>query len=99
MQVSDSAWQSSRASPKHTTEDSRSPPARPAGSASQCNYPPLRRLPGKRCRWLALEDEQLAGLVLGSVGECGQRCLDPGETRFGRLLAHVLEGRNGAQLQ
>ena len=41
-QVSASAWQSSRASPKHTTEPSPSPPGPPAGSASRCNYPPRR---------------------------------------------------------
>ena len=34
-----SAWQSSRASPKHTTEPSPSPPARPAGSVPRSNYP------------------------------------------------------------
>jgi len=39
-QASASAWQSSRASPKHTTEPSPSPPGSPAGSASRCNYPP-----------------------------------------------------------
>jgi two-component system sensor histidine kinase VanS len=43
-QVKASAWQSSRASPKHTTEPSPSPPALPAGSASRCNYPPRHRL-------------------------------------------------------
>ena len=42
-QVSASAWQSSRASPKHTTEPSPSPPGPPAGSASRCNYPPRQR--------------------------------------------------------
>ncbi len=42
-QASASAWQSSRASPKHTTEPSPSPPGPPAGSASRCNYPPRRR--------------------------------------------------------
>ena len=44
-QVSASAWQSSRASPRHTTEPSPSPPASLAGSASLCNYPPRRRAP------------------------------------------------------
>jgi hypothetical protein len=39
-QASASAWQSSKASPKHTTEPSPSPPTPPAGSASRCNYPP-----------------------------------------------------------
>ncbi len=39
-QVSASAWQSSRASPKHTMEPSPSPPGPPAGSARRCNYPP-----------------------------------------------------------
>ena len=39
-QVSASAWRSSRASPKHTTEPSPSPPGPPAGSASRCNSPP-----------------------------------------------------------
>ena len=39
-QASASAWPSSRASPKHTTEPSPSPPGAPAGSASRCNYPP-----------------------------------------------------------
>ena len=42
-QASASAWQSSRASPKHTTEPSPSPPGPPAGSASRCNYPPRHR--------------------------------------------------------
>src|SRR4029450_7190917 len=42
-QVSASAWQSSRASPTHTTEPSPSPPVPPAGSASPCNYPPHHR--------------------------------------------------------
>jgi hypothetical protein len=37
------AQQSSRASPKHTTERSPSPPGPPAGSASRCNYPPQHR--------------------------------------------------------
>ena len=40
MQVSASAWRSSRASPRPTTEPSPSPPGPPAGSASRCNYPP-----------------------------------------------------------
>jgi two-component system sensor histidine kinase VanS len=55
-QVSASAWQSSRASPKHTTEPSPSPPGPLAGSASRCNYPPHHRtladdegLSPKRC--------------------------------------------------
>ncbi len=39
-QVSASAWRSSRASPRRTTEPSPLPPGRPAGSASWCNYPP-----------------------------------------------------------
>ena len=39
-QASASAWQSSKASPKHTTEPSPSPPGPLAGSASRCNYPP-----------------------------------------------------------
>src|SRR6266496_2519238 len=39
-QVSASASQSSKASPKHTTEPSPSTPATPAGSASRCNCPP-----------------------------------------------------------
>ena len=39
-QVSASAWQSSKASPKPTTGPSPSPPAPLAGSASRCNYPP-----------------------------------------------------------
>ena len=42
-QVSASAWRSSRASPKHTTEPSPSPPGPLAGSASRCNYPPRHR--------------------------------------------------------
>src|SRR5437763_4932127 len=50
-------------------------------------------------RLLALEDEQVAGLVLGPVAERGQRCFDPGEARFDELLAHVLEGRDGTQFQ
>jgi hypothetical protein len=41
--VSASAWQSSRASPKHTTEPSPSPPGPTAGSASQFSYPPQHR--------------------------------------------------------
>ena len=41
-QASASAWQSSRASPRHTTEPSPSPPGPLAGSASRCNYPPGR---------------------------------------------------------
>ena len=40
MQVSASAWRSSRASPKHTTEPSPSSPAPTAGSASRRNYLP-----------------------------------------------------------
>ena len=44
-QASASAWRSSRASPKHTTEPSPSPPGPPAGSASRCNYPPRHRTP------------------------------------------------------
>jgi hypothetical protein len=36
-------WRSSRASPRHTTEPSPSPPGPPAGSASRCNYPPRHR--------------------------------------------------------
>ena len=43
-QASASAWQSSRPSPKHTTEPSP-PPRPPAGSASRCNYPPRHRTP------------------------------------------------------
>ena len=43
--VSASAWPSSRASPRHTTEPSPSPPGPPAGSASRCNYPPHHRNP------------------------------------------------------
>lgn len=46
----------------------------------------------------ALEDEQLAGLVLGPVAERGQRCLDSGEARVDGLLAHVFEDRDGTQL-
>jgi hypothetical protein len=42
-QVSASAWQSSRASPKHTTEPSPSPPGPLGGSALRCNYPPRHR--------------------------------------------------------
>ena len=42
-QASASAWPSSRASPKHTTEPSPSPPATLAGSASRCNYPSRHR--------------------------------------------------------
>ncbi len=42
-QASASAWQSSRASPKHTTAPSPSPPAPPAGSASRCDSPPRHR--------------------------------------------------------
>ena len=38
--ASASAWRSSRASPRHTTEPSPSPPGPPAGSASRCSYPP-----------------------------------------------------------
>src|SRR4051794_5007549 len=38
-----SAWQSSRASPKHTREPSPSPPGPLAGSASRCNCPPRHR--------------------------------------------------------
>src|SRR5207248_2711036 len=41
-QVSASVWQSSRASPKHTTEPSPSPPEPPAVSVSLCNYPSRR---------------------------------------------------------
>ena len=44
-QASASAWQSSRASPKRTTEPSPSPPGPLAGSASRCNYPPRHRTP------------------------------------------------------
>ena len=45
MQVSASAWPSSRASPKHTTEPLPSPPRPLAGSASRCNYPSRHRTP------------------------------------------------------
>jgi two-component system, OmpR family, sensor histidine kinase VanS len=38
-----SAWQSSKASPRPTTEPSPSPPAPMGGSASRCNYPPRHR--------------------------------------------------------
>ena len=41
--VSASAWRSSRASPRRTTEPSPSPPGPLAGSASRCNSPPRRR--------------------------------------------------------
>ena len=44
-QVSASAWRSSRASPRHTTEPSPSPREPRAGSASPCNYPPRHRTP------------------------------------------------------
>ena len=37
--ASASAWRSSRASPRHTTEPSPSPPGPPAGSASRCELP------------------------------------------------------------
>ena len=59
-QVSASAWQSSKASPKHTTEPSLSPPAPLAGSASRCNYPPHQGLSGKRRKW---PDTPICGLV------------------------------------
>ena len=39
MRASASAWQSSTASPKRTTEPSPSRHGRPGGSASRCNYP------------------------------------------------------------
>jgi NAD(P)-dependent dehydrogenase (short-subunit alcohol dehydrogenase family) len=39
-QVSASAWQSSKASPKRTAEPSPSPPGPLVGFASRCNYPP-----------------------------------------------------------
>ncbi len=42
-QGSASAWQSSKASPKHTTEPSPSPRGPPAGFASRCNYSPRHR--------------------------------------------------------
>ena len=42
IQGSASAWPSSRASPRHTTEPSPSPPGPPGGSASPPNYP-MRR--------------------------------------------------------
>ena len=42
-QASASASQSSRASPRHTTEPSPSPPGPLVGSASRCNYPPRHR--------------------------------------------------------
>ena len=41
--VSASAWQSSKASPRHTTEPSPSPPGPLGGCASRCNYPPRHR--------------------------------------------------------
>ena len=44
-----------------------------------------------RQRRSASEHEQRAGLVLGPVGERGQRSLDPGEARVDGLLAQVLE--------
>ena len=44
-QASASAWPSSRASPRPTTEPSPSPPGPPAGSASRCNSPPRHRTP------------------------------------------------------
>jgi signal transduction histidine kinase len=40
-----SAWQSSKASPKHTTEPSPSPRGPLEGSAPRCNYPPRHRTP------------------------------------------------------
>jgi two-component system, OmpR family, sensor histidine kinase VanS len=45
MQASASAWRSSRASPKRTTEPSPSPRALEAGSTSRCNYRPHQRAP------------------------------------------------------
>jgi hypothetical protein len=48
---------------------------------------------------LALEDEERAGLVLRPVAEGGQRCLNPGEAPFEHVLGHVLEHRDGTQLQ
>jgi hypothetical protein len=44
-QASASGWQSSRASPEHTTEPSPWPPEPPAGSASRWSYPPRHRTP------------------------------------------------------
>src|SRR5215210_1872846 len=57
-QASASGWQSSRASPKHTTEPSPSPPAPLAGSASRCNYPPRHRTPADRPPRLWSGDEE-----------------------------------------
>src|SRR4051794_24293587 len=67
-QASASAWQSSRASPKHTMEPSPSPPGPLAGSASRCNYPPGRRIPADddqaNCAWSSSRMLKVAGWIL-----------------------------------
>src|SRR4029077_17921780 len=62
-QVRACAWQPPRASSRHPTEPSPSPPGPPAGSAPRCNYPP--RHTGKRfkriCR--SLTDDEIDELA------------------------------------
>jgi hypothetical protein len=57
------AWQSSKASRRHTTEPSPSPPAGPAGSASQCNYQPLLGEDLHRARPSLLADRMIRRTV------------------------------------
>ena len=60
-QVSASAWQSSRASPRRTTEPSPSTPGPPAGSASRCNCPPRHRT--------TADDDQRIAVIPGVNGQ------------------------------
>jgi hypothetical protein len=67
MQGSASAWPSSRASPRHTTEPSLSPPGPLGGSASRWNYP-------SRHRTLADDDQRNCRTApRGIVKACGGR--------------------------
>jgi two-component system sensor histidine kinase VanS len=61
MQVSASAWRSSKASPRHTTGPSPLPPAPPAGSTSRCNYP--RRMSNILVRGTVSLDDPAMGHV------------------------------------
>ena len=70
MQVSGLAWQSSKASPKHTTEPSPSPPAPPAGSASRCNYPPRTYSRRREATDIALkENEKKTSELVEAISE------------------------------
>ena len=75
-QASASAWRSSRASPKHTTAPSPSPPGPPAGSASRCNYPPRHR-----SMTVTMADRDLRPRGRGATV--------PPRLRLGRLAARI----------